>query len=110
VGDARVFLPENTGDVRRFQTSHRLLSHGARSESLHKGAFEICHVEGVGAVSTGEAATATLDPQDHRVPSTREYRERREVEDVTRNYTRNHALPGSESDRKTRGKPTRQAN
>src|SRR5713226_4080952 len=43
VGDARLFLSEDTGHVRRVQTSHRLLSHAVSSESLRELSFEICH-------------------------------------------------------------------
>ena len=38
---------------------------------------------GVDPVSAGEAASSTSDPQDHRVPRSRECRERREMENVT---------------------------
>ena len=38
--------------------------------------FEICHGKRVDPVSVGEAATYSSDPQDHRVPRSREYRGR----------------------------------
>ncbi len=43
LGDARLFLSEDTGHLRRAQTSHWLLSHAASSDSLREGPFEICH-------------------------------------------------------------------
>src|ERR1700730_13290261 len=72
-----------TACVRRFQTSHRLLSHALSSEGFRERSVEICHGKGVDPVSTGEAATSISDPQDHRVPCSREYRERREMENYT---------------------------
>ena len=83
MGDARLFLSEDTGHVRRVQTSHRLLSHAVSSESLREGSFEICHGQRVDPVSSGKAATSTSDPQDHRVPRSREYRGRQKMENVT---------------------------
>src|SRR5260370_40234740 len=83
VGDARLFLSEDTGHLRRAQTSHRLLSHAVSSAGLREGSFEICHRERVDPVSAREAAAAASDPQDHRLPRSRECRERQEMENVT---------------------------
>src|SRR6266550_8108376 len=83
VGDAGFLLSKNTGDVRCVQASHRLLPNAVSSQSLRERSFEICHGKRVDPVSAGEGTTATADSQDHRVPRSREYRGRREMENYT---------------------------
>ena len=88
MGDASVFVKEDTGRVCRAQASHRVLSDGVGGERFREGACQIRDGSRVDPVSDGESAAAGADQQDYGLSGSRERRGRQEVEDVTRGNLR----------------------
>ena len=88
MGNARVFLPEDFGDVRGVRESYRVLSYAVGAERLRKRTHEIRDGQRFDPVSAGETATPTVDSQDYGVPGSRECRAGQEMENVMHAYHR----------------------